>query len=451
MAAQNTLITNAVVAKEVMAMFHNKIKFIKGINKQYSKEFNQTGAKIGTTINVKKAPRYNVQQGPNIVPQGTNEETVPLTLNRWWTVPMIFGEVERRLMLQDFRKNYVTPAATKLAAVTDVECHAAAVIGTYPTANQQGSYACPGAGPIASVIGTPGTAPGTSGGSGLAVTNAPAVFLNAGVVLDNFAAPDDGRRTFLLNSAAQAGSVNGLSGLYNPQNIISEQYKSGLIGNALGFDFVKDQNVYTFQAGTRVATATDTVDTTAAAFATAGTSSTTITYTAGSGNNGKTIVAGDVFNIDGIYSVNPETQQANGTLFPFVCTEAITLSTGANTVKVSAFKVAGSGVADGSIVAKTTAANAAVSFISGAASAYSSQNLFYHEDAFTLGTADLETDLGLASSGAISDVAREEMDGISLRIVTFWDGMTSAKITRIDLLGGFSVQRQEWAGRLAGS
>src|SRR6185369_5549562 len=153
----NTFITDARVAKEAMTEFHNQIGFVKNINKQYSKEFANTGAQIGNTINVKRPNRYTVQQGPAIVPQGTNESTVPLTLNRFWTIPLVITDVERTLNINDFRKQCITPAITKMAAQIDFECHYAAVNGVYPTANAAGSTACPGAGPVNTCIGTPGT------------------------------------------------------------------------------------------------------------------------------------------------------------------------------------------------------------------------------------------------------------------------------------------------------
>jgi len=159
----NVILTDAVIAKEAMMEFQNTIGFLKGVRKQYSSEFARSGAQIGNTINVKKPKRWTVQQGPAIVPQGQTDETVPLTLNRFWTIPMSFSDVERTLHIEEFRKQYIVPAISKMASQMDLECHVAACTGLYPTANSLGSYACPGAGPINTVIGTPGTTIGTAG------------------------------------------------------------------------------------------------------------------------------------------------------------------------------------------------------------------------------------------------------------------------------------------------
>lgn len=437
----NSILTDAVIAKESMMEFHNQISFIKNVNKQYSGEFARTGAKIGNTINVKKANRYAVQQGPSITPQITSESTVPLTLNRYWSVPLIFSGVERTLSIDKFRENYIKPALTKLASQIDFECHYAAVKGVYPTVNSAGSASCPGAGPINTTIGTPGTTPGTPGGSasGLLQYNAPTCFLNAGLLLDNMAAPRDGKRSFILNSAAHATSVGSLSGLFNPQGIISEQYKKGLLGNALDFDFYMDQNVANFTTGTGTSIANITL--------------TNNTATCSSSASTGIFPAGTTFTVAGYYAVNPENQQPTGILQQFTFTEDVNLATANTGLAISPTpKLVGTGVADGNVWTSTGAvlgAQAGTLTSGSVASTAYPQNLAFHADAFTFATADLELPTN-TGGGGIQYAAREVMDGISMRVVTFWDGMSDNQITRLDVLGGFSVMRPEWAVRLAG-
>lgn len=438
--ATNTILTDAKITKEALSVLHNTLGFTKSVNKEYSSQFARTGAKIGQSVNIRKPNRYEVQQGPAINPKGTTESSTPLTLNRQWVVPMTFSSSELTLSIDMFSERYIKPAIAKLASTIDLDCYTAAIKGAYAD-----GVACPGSGPVNFTIGTPGTTPGTTGGSATALEqyNAPAIYLNAGRILDINAAPRDKGRTVCIDPAANAMSVGALSGLFNPQGVISEQYKAGLLGNALGFDFVMDQNVYTFNAGSRVATGTDTVATNSG-FATPGTVFTQFTYTAGAGNNTKTLAAGDTFTIAGLYHVNPETQQSTSILYQFVVTEAITLATGANTVKVRSAKQAGSGVVDGDFIVASTSATAAVVFTSGAASVASPQNLAFHKEAFTLATADLEI------PGGVDFGARESFDGISMRIIRDYDVMNDFMVCRIDVLGGFAVNRPELACRIAG-
>lgn len=439
--ATNSLLTDAKITKESMAILHNTLGFVKGVDRQYSKEFGNTGAKIGVTINVRKPNRYTVQQGPAITPQGQSESSVPLTLNRQWVVPMTFSTAELTLSIDEFSKRYIQPAISKLASQIDLDCAYAAIKGTYLD-----GVSSPGAGPVNTVIGTPGTTPGTPGGtaSGLLNYNAPNIFLNAGLVLDNNAAPRDKNRVICLNPAAHASSVGALTGLFNPQGVISEQYRNGLLGNALGFDFMLDQNMPTFTAGSRVATAgTYTADTTTAGtWGTAGSSITSIALS--TSDTGKTIAIGDTFTIAGVYAINPETQQNTGILYQFVATAAVASTTNGGAVTVRSAKVGGSGIADGDFVVASSASTASVTWVSGAASTTSPTSLAFHQSAFTLGTADLEI------PGGVDFAGRESMDGISMRLVRQYDINSDFVVCRLDVLGGFSTLRPELALRIAG-
>jgi hypothetical protein len=72
------------------------------------------------------------------------------------------------------------------------------------------------------------------------------------------------------------------------------------------------------------------------------------------------------------------------------------------------------------------------------------QNLAFHQDAFTLATADLEIPNGVAFGG------RETHDGISMRILRDYDIMNDFMVCRLDVLGGFANLRPEMAVRIAG-
>lgn len=430
--ATNNILTDAVITKRSMAVLHNQLGFVKGINREYSKEFGVTGGKIGSSINVRKPNRYAVQQGPTITPQGTTETTTPLTLNRQWVVPMSFSSSELTLHIDEFDKRYITPAISKLASQIDLDCYAAAITGSYKDGVAVGG----GAGPINTTIGTPGITPGTSGGTavGLLQYNSPAYYLNAGMILDKQVAARDGRRSMCIDPAANASSAAALFSIFNPTKEVSDTYRNGLLGNTGGFDWVMDQNVYTHTAGTRAISGEITVSSTWAA-------GPNLILTAGTAV--PTIAAGDTFTVAGCYSVNPETQQSTGLLQQFVVTAGVTMS-GATSVAISPTPiVAGAGIVNGNVTVAPTAA-AAVVWTTGAASTVSPQNLAFHADAFTLGTADLEIPSGVGFG------ARESMDGISMRVLRDYNINTDFTICRIDVLGGFATLRPELAVRIAG-
>lgn len=413
--ASNTLLTPVQITRKALAILHNNLVFAKGVNRQYSQEFGKVGAKIGSTVNVRKPNRYFVRTGPAANPQGTSETYVPLTLNTQWGVDVAFSSAELTLSLDDFADRILSPAMAKIAGTID------------QTGLAQFSN-------VYNYVGTPGTTPGTSGGSatGLLQYNAPICYLNAGMMLDNNAAPRDAKRSVVLNPAAMAQSNSGLSGLFNSQQLVSEQYRSGLLGEALGFTFSMDQNVNTHTRGT--ASASIAVNTT-----NAGAGETTIVTKTGTG----TLTVGDVFTVANVYAVNPENQVSTGQLQQFVVTAAVTLTGTADSVSVQPpIVLAGTGVSNGT-VSRVPTANDNITVI-GAASTVTPQNLAYHQDAFTFATADLEIPQG------VDFAARESYDGVSMRIVRAYDVSSDQFICRLDVLGGWATLRPELACRIAG-
>lgn len=435
----NVLLTPVEIAKESLAILHTNNVFIKGIDKQYSKEFAVSGGKIGSTINIREPNRGTIRKGAVMKAQSVVETYVPLTLTTQWGTDVSFSTSELTLSLDDFSKRILQPRIARLASQMDLDGMQGMVTGTY----EAGDGMTPSIRPVYNVVGTPGTTPGTGGGAatGLAQYNAPIVYLNAGMMLDNFACPRDDNRRVVFNPAANASSVSGLSGLFQDQSKIAEQYRKGVLGHALGFEFAMDQNVYSLTTGTRNGSFTlqaALVDGTATAVLQTGTG---------------TIVAGDKFTVEGVYSVNPETQQSTGQLQQFVVTAAITAAGTADTVAIAPTPIlAGSTVANATVTTATGAFNGSstggaasspVTFV-GAASTITPCNLAYHRDAFTLGTADLEM------PGGVDFAARENFEGISMRIIRAYDIGNDQLPCRVDIIGGFAALRRELATIIAG-
>ena len=76
----------------------------------------------------------------------------------------------------------------------------------------------------------------------------------------------------------------------------------------------------------------------------------------------------------------------------------------------------------------------AIVWTTGATITSSPQNLAFHKEAFTLGTADMELPPDVQAH-------RETMDGISMRFLRQYDAMSDFSVYRIDVLGGFAVTR----------
>jgi len=425
----NSLITATGITKEALRILHNNLVFLKNVDKQYSKEFAVSGAKIGSTINIRYPNRYYVSHQTALQAQATTEVTGPLQLTTPFQVGLVFTQQDLTLSMDSFSERIIKPAMTRLAADMDM-------------------YALSMALDVYNQVGTPTTTPGSgTGGTGLLAYTTPDIYLNAGAVMDSFACPRDMDRRALLNPQAMAGSVKGLSGLYQDQKLIAEQYRKGVMGSALGFEFAMDQNINTLVTGTRAFTYTN------CQMYGADQTGSTIQFTVESqSQDGKTFKKGERFTIAGLYSVNPENQQSTGMLAQFVLTADLDGATAGTAVTASISPeiiYAGAGVANGTVTGSQVD-DAVMTWLSSSSSTACTasqnivQNLCYHKEAFTFATADLEKPNG------VDFAAREVLDGISMLIVRDYDINSQQFPCRIDVLAGWKTLRPEFACIVAG-
>lgn len=399
----NSLLSPTIITKEALSVFKNSTPFLQACNKEYSNQFAKTGAKIGTTLSIRDVNRYTVRTGAVVNVQDQSEATIPLTVDSQAGVDMSFNESELTLTIDEFSDRYIKPAVSKMASYVDRTIFNTAMLNTY------------------NLVGTAGTDPNTA-----------LVYLQAGQKLDEFSAPLDDMRYVCINPAAQANTVDALKGLFQSGKSLEKQYISGRMGNALGFDFAMSQNVPRLTTGSR----DNTTPLTNAATAQTGSSLICDGFDAS-----VTIKQGDVFTIAGVNAVNPDSLVSTGSLQQFVVTaDATATGGGAVTLSISPSIVA-SGAKQN--VSNGAADDKAITFVGSASTAYA-QNMAFHKDAFTFVSVDLSTE-GYAWS------ARENMDGVSMRLAKFRDGINDKLITRLDILYGFKAIRPEWATRIIGA
>ena len=419
----NTLLTWVVITREALRITHNNIVFAKGVNRQYSKEFAQTGAKIGSTINVRKPNKYFLRRGTQIQIQGTAENFVPLTLTTQYGVDTSFSSQDLTLSLDDFGKRILSPKMARITSGIDQD-GLALVAQVYNN------------------VGIPGVTPGSNNANtGLLTTNAPQVYLNAGVLMDNFATPRDENRRVIFSPLAQANSVTGLSGLFQDSGSIAEQYRKGVMGTGLGFEFAMDQNVNIQSTGSRSSSA--------CVVGAANQAGSTLAIVA---SNAATVYPGECFSCANVYSVNPESLQLN----PFVQQFAVlppsngalyyTADSGGNIVlNISPSIIPPSTPINPLQTVNSIPAGGATLTFSGAANGTTYvNNIAYHQDAFTFATADL------ILPGGVDFAAREVYDGISMRIIRAYDITNDLLPDRIDVLGGWAALRPEFSCRIWG-
>ena len=133
----NTILTPTMVTREALRVLHQKLNFIRSINRQYDDQFAVTGAKIGTQLKIRLPNQYVVRTGPVLQTNDTQEQSVTLTLGTQKGVDLNFTSVDLTMSLDDFSKRILDPAMSVLAA--NIEADALSMVnGVYNQVNNQG-------------------------------------------------------------------------------------------------------------------------------------------------------------------------------------------------------------------------------------------------------------------------------------------------------------------------
>jgi len=399
----NSLVTCSVVAKESLAILENMLGFSANVNRDWEDEFTgnmSRGYAPGSTINIKKPPRYTYRAGRVAVPQSTTESTIPLTLSQGGT-DLNFTSAERTLSLTKLESKLQAAMAT-VANEIDRQGLDLARTSVFNALNS--TYASPNTQALA--IG--------------AVTD-----INRR--LDEMGAPRDRQRSLALSPALNANFVTGFAGLFNGQSQISKQFGSGVMVDSLGLSYAMDQNVATHSNGAGTASNVNGANQTGATITVAATGAGTITK-------------GTVITLPGVYAVNPQSRQSTGVLAQFVITADV--AQGATSLPISPAIVTSGAFQN--VTASPTTGQPFVIF--GAASTSYSTSVGYHKDAFTLASVPLWAPPG--GKGVI-DVAQESYKGLNLKVTEFYDGVNDNSIMRIDILFAWAATYPELAVKYA--
>lgn len=404
----NTLLTIDMITREALRVLHGTCAFIKGCSRQYDSSFEKTGAKIGDTLRVRLPNQYTVSTSAVMDVQNTVEQSVSLPITNRAVTSMNFSSKELALDIDDFSEIIIKPAMSVIASHIDYT----ALSMTYDVANS---------------VGTPGTTPASIN-----------VWSDAMAKLDDALAPRDGNRMILATPAAMAKTMQGSTSLFNPSAAISDQYRNGMMYDAIGAKWMMDQNLRNLTTGTNT-NRTTTCDLAASP----STGATTISIDGLSGAT-VTITEGEVFTIAGIYDVNQETKQSLTNLKQFVVTATSTGSGSAITnLPISPTIYGPTSRALQNVSALPVSGDDLVFYGTTTSTVYP-QNLVYHKDAFIFATADLPM------PRAAQMASRRVMDGISMRIWQGDDIVNDQFPCRVDVLYGFVAARPQLACRVWG-
>lgn len=395
----NVLLTPQMITKAAVTLYANTNEFIKNIDKQYSSQYAQAGAKIGDTLNIRLPPDFIVRRGPAASVQDTRETSIPLTLAFQDGVDISFTSADLTLRVQDFARRFLAQMMNNLAG---------AVAVTIMQASE---------GAVSNLV---------YNGTTTILTPTKTTVLTARALMADNSAPDV-RRFIVTDQWTNARVTDQLAGLFNPTPEIGQQYRSGRVKNALGFDWFEDQTVIKHTTGSFSAGGTVNG---------AGQTGSTLTVNAITGTFNK----GDIITVAGVNAVNRVNKQTTGLLRQFVVTANV--PTGAVSIPIfPAITSSASGLAGGAAVQyqstdSSPANGAVVALVTPANSAYR-KNIAFVKEAVTMGTADLEMPPNVETS-------RQVLDGVSMRYVRQYAFGTDQTGSRMDVLYGVTWPRGDW-------
>jgi len=397
----NTLISSDIVLAESLRLFLNENALIRAVNKQYSDEFARDGAKIGSTVRIRKPNDYTVRSGPALSVQDTAESSITLTVNQQKGVDISFDTATRSLTIDRYSERYLKPMINNLAGEVAKDLMAAVEGVCNYTA--------------------------LTDGSNNVVAPTAATWLKAGAVLDQASVPRANRMA-IMHPMTQANTVSSMSGLFNPTGAIASQYRSGQISGAtLGIsEWMMDQTVLvrtagTFSAGGTVNGANQT--------------GSTITVNAITG----TLKKGDIITFAGVNSVNRVTKETNGTLMQFAVTADVATSATSIPIYPPLTPPSGGSKVQYQTVTASPANGAAMALVN-KASETTRKNIVMIPEALTLATVDL-----VKPTGAVMECSQMTHDGVTMRMLTDYLPGTDQIVTRLDVLYGVLLVRPEFA------
>lgn len=392
------------IARLAAKMFANKLQFCRTIDQEDASIFaGHNGYNAGDQIKVSKPARFTVRTGAALSAQDIEEDYATLTLDdqKGIDVALTSKEIATDLAIKSWAKRVLDPMVSRLAQDVEAGYLESAINAT------------------ANAVGTPGS-----------TTYDTDTVLSVKQKINENACPDFDNRSILLNPYAERSAVNARKGLFQDSARVAEQYVSGQMGRADGFEFLASNLLPLHTNGTDVTFEVST---------TVSTEGQVTLVVEGLTANTGTVTKGTVFTIDTVNAVDPITKADLGYAKQFVVAAdatangsgvaTLTLTEGFTTTggkqNVTAFP------ADGDTCTPL-----------GSASTGYRQSLAYHKSAFRM------VSVPLVKPDGVDMVGQETEDGITMRVIRQYDISDDKLYMRLDYLGGFVATRPEWACRV---
>jgi hypothetical protein len=390
------------VTQALLANLVNNLVFAAGVDRRWEDDFGKQGHKIGDFLDIRRTPRHAVHKGAAYVGQNYVEEVVRLTIDQQAHADVDFTSVENTLFMDDWNNRVGKPQAARLANEVDFDG-----LALYWQAYN-------------SVLAADADLPYRA-------------YLDAAARLDLEAVPRDDQRAVVVHPTQQPPLLDQLKGLFQHSTEIGRQYTDGQMGRTAGAKWSMDQNVAVHTTGSRATGGT--------IQAAAGSSGTTIQLKGFTASATDVLKRGDVFQVAGVYAVNPQSLQSTGQLRDF-SVQADVDASGTGTAAVSVYPALIVPPDPRATVTALPLDNATITFVGDPGTPYA-QNLMYHPMGVTLGNVKL-----FVPYGGEHQTASDSQVRLAIRVWKDSDIRTDEHLTRSDLLYGWKYTMPECISRI---
>jgi hypothetical protein len=415
--------TTEKIARVFLDEFEGSRVLTKTVDTQLLKgEFNPAS---GTTVKFKRPHDFKVDETAGGDISSTDKSdiiagTAVGTVQNWMTVHLDWGSQEESLQL-DQLSEILKPASTRLCT------HLELGLGAFMAKQGNLHY------------GTPAE-----------VVDAWSDVAGAGALMDSIGVPNDGDRYYVMNPFTTANLADAQRGLSSGDNsLVNTAWQNSMVSNKFGgLQAITSNALSSYTSGTltaganRAGTLSGTPDGT---YVTAKDTMTQTLAVTGFGSGSDTIKAGEIIQITGrnrlSLATRSEFTDATGAeiLWSGTVTADVTLSGGAGNIVVAGAAINETNGQYNTVSSVVTSGDV-VTIINAAPSTVYQPNMFYHKQAFGLGSVPLQKLYA-------TDTIATTKDGIQIRVCKYSDGDANKNKIRFDILPAYATFNPFFAGQ----
>jgi hypothetical protein len=414
----NTTLSASIIAKAAVGILENELVMAGAVFRGYEDEFDKkiNGYTVGDTITIKKPTDFTVRNTITSSAQDVSEAKLSLVINQVAGVDFKFTSQQLTLNIGELSERVIRPAMVQVANQIDVQ-----VMSLYKDIPQWAGSATP-------------TAAFT--------IKSFADFAKGAQNMDQRTVPQGGRSAIL--SPADFWALAGSQTALFSQQINNKSYREGQIGKIGGIETFMSQNAPTFTTGPGGGAPLVNGGAQGTTYDLTGANTQTFLTKGWTAAAAARVVAGDTFTIANVFDVNPVTKATLPILKQFV----VVSNASSDGAGLATLTIAPQIITSGAFqtVSAVPADSAALTFNLGAAANLNiTNNLYFDRNAFALCMVPM-----VRPPGAV-DCSRQSKNGISVRVIPFYDGVNDVSQWRLDCIFGTKTIDRRLAVRVTGS